>query len=190
MNYLTKSEYFKLIKKKKMLEIQGLSLKNNAESEYHKLLEYEIILEKKIFYDNRSQYIHLIKNYIDGEINCYAFQWDFFELYQNHLAISDNLIENFNQSSSITFYTDSKVEHFSSLINEIVGLCEFLDEGVTPEKFDKEIKKIYNNMQKYVLTTSSIYYNTERKYEELISSSFKFLEINLGLSILLLLSRH
>lgn len=175
MNYLTKSRFFELIDQGEMIY--------DKKSEYRELLDYQIILQDQIFYANRFQYINLIKNYIDGGINCYAFQWDFFELHQEHMKIFDNLIKNLNQSSSITFSTDSKIKHVSLLINEMVDFCEFLDEGVTEERFDKEIKKIYKDMQKYA---SSIHSNMEQEYENLVSSSFKFLGINLGLSILLL----
>ena len=65
-------------------------------SEYFELSSYRIILEEQVFYKNRFQYIDLIKKYIDGNINCYTFQWDFFDLYHNNGKILDKLIENLN----------------------------------------------------------------------------------------------
>lgn len=158
MKNLTKSCFLELVNKSKMVYAKETSFNHTNKSEYLELSNYEIILEQQIFYQNRSQYVNLIKDYIDGKINCYVFQWDFFELYQNHLEILDDLIENSNQYSSITFYTDSKIKHVSSLINDMVGFCEFLDEGVTEERFDEEIKKIYNDLQKYASLTLTIHY--------------------------------
>lgn len=161
MNYLTKSRYFELANKDKILNTKGISLKDENKSEYFELLDYDIVLEKQGFYENRFQYVDLIKKYIDGEINCYAFQWDFFDLYHDHLKILDNLKRNLNQSSSITFSIDSKMENFCSLVEHLVPLCEFLDEGVTEERFDREIKKIYSDMQNYAPLTSAIYNDFE-----------------------------
>lgn len=61
-------------------------------------------------------------------MNCYTFQWDFFDLYHDHMKISDKLIENLNQSgsnSNISFSKDSKAENFSLLLDELVPLLFF-----------------------------------------------------------------
>lgn len=161
MNYLTKSRYFELVNKDKFLDTKGISLKHENKSEYLELLDYDIVLSKQVFYENGFQYVDLINKYIDGEINCYAFQWDFFDLYYDHLEIFDNLKGNLNQSLSITFSMDSKMENFCSLVEDLIPLCEFLDDGVTEERFDREIKKIYSDMQKYAPSTSAIYNDFE-----------------------------
>ena len=154
MNHLTKSRYFELVNKAKMLKTQGFSLRQINELEYSELSKYEIILESQYFYENRLEYINLIKNYIGGKIYCYEFQWDFFALYHKHLEISENLTKNLTQSSEITFSTDPKIEKIALLIEDLVGISEFLGDGITPERFDLEIKKIYSEMQKYAPSTS------------------------------------
>ena len=154
MNHLTKSRYFELVNKAKMLKTQGFSLRQINELEYSELSKYEIILESQYFYENRLEYINLIKNYIGGKIYCYEFQWDFFNLYHKHLEISENLTKNLTQSSEITFSTDPKIEKIALLIEDLVGISEFLGDGITPERFDLEIKKIYSEMQKYAPSTS------------------------------------
>ena len=154
MNHLTKSRYFELLNKAKMLKTQGFSLRQINKSEHSELSKYEIILESQYFYENRLEYINLIKNYIDGKIYCYEFQWDFFNLYHKHLEISENLTKNLTQSSEITFSTDPKIEKIALLIEDLVGISEFLGDGITPERFDLEIKKIYSEMQKYAPSTS------------------------------------
>ena len=137
-----------------MLKTQGFSLRQINKSEHSELSKYEIILESQYFYENRLEYINLIKNYIDGKIYCYEFQWDFFNLYHKHLEISENLTKNLTQSSEITFSTDPKIEKIALLIEDLVGISEFLGDGITPERFDLEIKKIYSEMQKYAPSTS------------------------------------
>ena len=142
MNHLTKSRYLELLEKQKISKL------NN--SEQLEFSNYGIILETQWFYKNRSKYIDLIKTYIDGKINCYAFQWDFFSLYNDHLMSCETRSKNLNQYSTITFDFDLEMENFVSLVEDLVPLCEFLDEGVTPERFDQEIKKIYSEIQKYI----------------------------------------
>lgn len=151
MNNLTKSRYFELVAKDKNLEIKGSSLCSENKPEYYELVSYQIILSEQVFYANRFQYIDLIQKYIDGKINCYTFQWDFFDLYYNHLEIYDKLIENLNQSgisSNINFSKDSKKENFSLLVEEMVPLCNAFEDGLTEDRFDLEIKKIYSKMEK------------------------------------------
>lgn len=70
MNYLDKSRYFELVAKDKNLEIKGTSLYEENKSECLELLSYQIIVSEQVFYENRFQYIDLIKKYLDGEINC------------------------------------------------------------------------------------------------------------------------
>ena len=173
MDYLTKSRYFELIAKEKNLELKGTSLYWENKSEYFELKSYKIILEEQFFYENRFQYIQLIKKYIDEKINCYTFQWDFFDLYHSHLKISDESIENLNQSiisslnsienwsSNISFLKDSKMENFSSLLDDLVSLCNALDDGLIEDRFDLEIKKIYSNMQKFT-ESPSVFYDDSR----------------------------
>jgi hypothetical protein len=146
MDSLNKYRYFELVAKDEDLKIKGTSLYYENQSEYDELLSYKIILEEQVFYANRFQYTDLIKKYLDGQINCYTFQWDFFDLYHNHGEVYDKFIENVNQagiSSEISFSTNSK-KNFYLLINELIPMCNALDDGLTEARFDLEIKKIYS----------------------------------------------
>lgn len=154
---MNKTRYFELVAKEKALQAENSSLYDINKSEYSELTSYQTILQQQVFYDNRSQYIDLIQKCIDGEINCYAFQWDFFAIYYDHIKIYHKLIENLNQagiSSEISFYTDSKIKNFSLLIDELVPICEFLNEGLSERGFYRKMEKIYSNIQKYAESTS------------------------------------
>lgn len=151
MNDLKKSRYFELVAKEKDLETKGTSLYYENDSEYDELASYQIILEEQVFYENRFHYIDLIQKYLDGKINCYRLQWDFFDLYYNHLEIYDKLVEKINQSgisSNISFSKDSKKENFSLLVGKMVFLCDALSNDLREERFDREIKKIYSKIEK------------------------------------------
>ena len=75
----SKSRYFELVAKKKDLKTKGTSLYYENRADYIELLSYQTILEQQVFYENRFQYIDLIQKYLDGKINCYRLQWDFFD---------------------------------------------------------------------------------------------------------------
>lgn len=64
-------------------------------------------------------------------------QWDFFEIYHNDMKTLDELIKKVSRygiDSEINFHTDSKIENFSSLLNDqLVLMCDFLDDGLSEE---------------------------------------------------------
>lgn len=109
---MDKKRYFELLSKEKALRAKNLSLDKINKSEADELSSYKIILEEQVFYQNKSQYIDLIQKCIKGEINCWALQWNFFEIYYDDLEMSDKKIMSSNEDE-INFYTDSNIENFS-----------------------------------------------------------------------------
>ena len=173
MNYLNKSRYFELVNKNKILKTDGSSLYRENKAEYSELLSYDIILTKQVFYENRFQYIELIRKYFEGEINCYSFQWGFFDLYNDHLEIMDNIKNSLDESSVITFSSDSKMENFSSLVEELVPICDALDDSLTEERFHLEIQKIFDKIQQY---DDSVRHQILASLEGLENRSFSILK--------------
>jgi hypothetical protein len=128
-----------------------------------------IDLQKQIYYENRFQYIDLVKKCLDGEINCYALQWDFFEIYQNDMETLDKLIKKVSRygiDGEMNFYTDLNIENFSSLLDDkLLPMCEFLDDGLSEESFYHKLKQVYSEMLKYTESTSLIKNDNEvRKF--------------------------
>ncbi len=54
MNYLTKFRYLELVNKDKFLKTKRISLGHKNKSEYYEFLDYDIVLSKQVFYENRS----------------------------------------------------------------------------------------------------------------------------------------
>ena len=153
MNNLNKSRYFYLLTKDTNLRLKGSSLYRTNSSEYFELTSYYIILKQQVFYENRFQYINLIKNYLDDKINCSEFQVNFFELYQNHNEILDKLIETSRQSGpgfDISFSTDSKMKTFSLLVDKLVYPTDALGDGLKEETFAQRVKEIYSEIEKLI----------------------------------------
>lgn len=143
-----KKRYFELLLEEKALRAKGLWLGNINKLEADEFRAYKIILEKQVFYQNRSQYINLIQKCINDEINCWEVEWTFFELYSDDLKILEQKIMCSNEDE-ISFDTDSKIENFSLVLDELHSICELLDDLVTEENFYLRLKKIYSDIQKY-----------------------------------------
>ncbi len=162
---MNQTRFLELLRKEEVLESENKSLYEVEKSEYSELTSYRIVLQEQIYYENRFQYIDLVKKCLDGEINCYAFQWDFFEIYHNDIKTFDKLIKKVSQSgidSEMNFHTDSKIENFSSLLDDqLVPMCDFLDDGLSEESFYHKLEQVYFEMLKYTESTSVIFNDSE-----------------------------
>ena len=56
---------------------------------------------------------------------------------------------------------NSNIENFESLVDELLTICEFLENGLSEKEFDQQLKKIYLKIQKYV-ELPLINYNDEQ----------------------------
>ena len=157
---MNQTRFLELLRKEEILKSENKSLYEVNKSEYSELTAYQILLSQQMCYENRFQYIDLIEKCLDGEINCYAFQWDFFEISENEMETLDKWIKNVSRSGidgEINFHINSKIKNFSSLIdNELVAMCEFLDDGLSEERFYQKLKEVYSEMLKYTESTKVI----------------------------------
>ena len=124
---MNQTRFLELLRKEEVLQSENKSLYEVDKSEDSELAAYQILLSQQICYQNRFQYIDLVKKCLDGEINCYTLQWDFFGIYQNDMKTLDKLINKVSQygiDGEMNFHTNSKIENFSSLLDDqLVHLC-------------------------------------------------------------------
>ena len=157
---MKKNRYLELLAKKKIWNDKTDLLDTKNQIKYKELCDelvlYQIRLEQQVYYNNRFDYINLIQKFVNGEINCYRFQWDFFEIYYHHIVIYENL-----KPEDATFDMNSNIENFESLVDELLTICEFLENGLSEKEFDQQLKKIYLKIQKYV-ELPLINYNDEQ----------------------------
>ena len=157
---MNQTRFLELLRKEEVLKSENKSWYEVDKSEYSELTAYQILLSQQICYENRFQYIDLVKKCLDGKINCYAFQWDFFEISRNDMKTLDKLIKKVSRSGidgEMNFHTDSKIENFSSLIDDqLVPMCDFLDDGLSEESFYQKLEEVYSEMLKYTESTSVI----------------------------------
>jgi hypothetical protein len=101
----------------------------------------DLILRNQLQHENRFQYKNLLQNYMDSKINWSSFRSRFLDLSLDE----SRHVENANESWSIVFVSDSKLEIFGLLIDS-------LRESVlsaNKERFHQEIQKFYIDIQKY-----------------------------------------
>lgn len=154
-----------LLRKEEILKSENKSLYEVEKSEYAELTSYRIVLREQIYYQNRFQYVDLVKRCLDGEINCYALQWDFFEIYQNDNKILDKLIKKVSRygiDSEMKFHIDSKMKNFFSLLEDhLVPMSEFLDDCLREESFYHKLEQVYSEMLKHTESTPVIFNESE-----------------------------
>ena len=149
---MNQTRFLELLHKEEVLKLENKSLYRVNRLEFSELNSYIMILQQQIYYKNRFQYINLIKRCLDGEINCYRLQWDFFEMYQNDMKATDidkliKTVSKYEIDSEMNFDIDSKIENFSSLLDDqLVPICDFLDDGLSEENFYRELQQIYSEM--------------------------------------------
>jgi len=160
-----KTRYTELLKKEEILRNEETSLFNENREEDLELLSYGVILENQIYYNRKVEYISLVEEYLKylrenaGEDGARLFVWEFFKIFKKDnkaLKILEKEILEQGIQRLATFWIDPKSTEFSALINQIVGLCEFLTfdsedtYGITLDQFRDSIEKIFFKIQKYL----------------------------------------
>ena len=112
-------------------------------------LHYELRLSDQLFYNQRYQYLTLIKNYLRQKITAFDFVSEFRTLYQEEASQRNKL-----SKKQITINSNS--QGFSSIICDIFSYCDY---------YELEFDAVSQNY----------YMVDEKKFEALIQ--FSFLEI-------------
>ena len=157
-----KTRYIQLLKKEK--ELLDLGFNKNAK-EYRELLSYQIILENQVHYNNKSDYIFLLQEYLEyynentdekgaGEG---LFLWEFNTLFHadtKSLSVLEKEILEQGIDRLNTFSIDPKSPEFSDLIHDIFNICEALNpeaedrSEITFDEFRKYMEEIFFEIQK------------------------------------------
>jgi recombinational DNA repair ATPase RecF len=157
-----KIRYIELLKKEETFKNQEISLVDENPKERRELFSYKIILENQIYYNRKAEYIFLVEEYLRknaGEDGARLFVSEFFIIFKKDnkaLEILEQEILEQGIKRLATFCIDPKSTKFSALINQIVGLCEFLtfdpedSYGITLDQFRDSIEKIFFKIQKYL----------------------------------------
>ena len=154
-----KIRYIELLKKEEIFKNQKINFYKENPEEYEELSSYKIILENQIYYNQKDQYISLIKKYLKENAGEKTFVWDFFDIFRKNnedVKILEKDILEQGIKILTNFRIDSKSTGFSDFITQIITLCEsvtFSSEEpsrITSDQFRDSIENIFFKIQKYL----------------------------------------
>ena len=143
-----KKKYFELLELEKKYENQGKSLFEDDSDNYIKLLDYQVELQTHIYWQNRKEYVSIIKSCLNDVISADDFKYDFFALWREHGDALDTI--------EINFEPNPKSIGFDDIIEEIFSICEIFEPEANENQeynatwLKNSLKKIFLEMQKYL----------------------------------------
>jgi hypothetical protein len=109
------------------------------QDEYLELLSYRTIIRDQYFYQNRSKYLLIIKDFLEKKINTGTFSFRFNSLVSEdiHSKYYNLIQENLEELS--TFLIDFKSKGFYYLIDQMDKICDEIDPYRTePGTYDED----------------------------------------------------
>lgn len=157
---LNKTRYLELLEKNDTLKNQNISLIYENPLEHRELLEYQILVEGQIYFNNKTNYIKLIETHLNKIINetqTRQFFSQFREIFQDDnkklLEIENQILKDGRKRLDQLEIHPNSIS-FSDLTFQIVDCGENLTldpentYGITLSQFREIIKKNYLEMKK------------------------------------------
>jgi hypothetical protein len=157
---LNKTRYLELLEKNDTLKNQNISLIYENPLEHRELLEYQILVEGQIYFNNKTNYIKLIETHLNKIINetqTRQFFSQFREIFQDDnkklLEIENQILKDGRKILDQLEIHPNSIS-FSDLTFQIVDCGENLTldpentYGITLSQFHEIIKKNYLEMKK------------------------------------------
>ena len=96
-----------------------------------KFRTYAIMISDNVHWQKRTQYLKLMKSFINFEINGIEFTKDFMDLHNLNEAMIKEIKYNYNQLKTVLF--DSRAFGFSVLTSDLMINCDEFYSDLTPE---------------------------------------------------------
>lgn len=149
-------EYIQLLKKSEYLKKQEKTLEMEDKTKYLKLLRYGVQLSDYIHWKTKSQYLNLLKLFVNSKIDGSEFVKQYLEIFDSNEKIVGNLEKDFKRLASIQL--DPKSFGFSQWISEIELCCDEFYPDFEPQdkiefrfaKGDKELQVVLTNIIKQI----------------------------------------
>jgi hypothetical protein len=146
-NYQT---YCQLINKENQLRLEKKSLFETNPDSWDTLITHQALIENQVFFNNRVEYLTLLKRYKDKQINSLGVEFLFLKIYRKDLEFARNLQANLELLAN--FEISSASDGFSNIINQLFGVCELLSESenaLFERDFDLYIKEVISKFELY-----------------------------------------
>lgn len=107
-----RNKCLQLLKYSQYLNDQGKSLIDESEKKYMQLLDYARMQSDHIYWENRKQYLKVMKDFVNNRFSGIEFENKFFKMFRAYREGSKLLKTDFERLS--TFEPNSKSEGFSA----------------------------------------------------------------------------
>lgn len=151
MKVLFDVEYYKeLLEKEKKYERDPTI----ASPIFLELISYDAKVNRQISYERKEEYYSLISNYMNKQMTSEEFQSEFqsefHEMEKQDGATSRIILNDLEKLG--TFVIDLENTKFTDILGKISDICDLRrlyspEEGITEEKFQKNMTKFYAEMQ-------------------------------------------
>ena len=144
-------QYYQLIEEKEKYQNQKVNFFEKDRKNYLKLLEYQVIFENEVYFNQRQSYLELIENYLNHQCDAESFHVLFYQMWRQDRDQVKVFEQQFHHKKVPVLKINLKAESFSKLIDSIFNWGEIFTnaepDNINEEKFRKKIEKIFLEMQ-------------------------------------------
>ena len=131
--------------------------RDRSKNNLQKLINYNIIVESGIFWQSRQAYLNLLKDFSAKRIEAVDFRDKFFTLRIENMVKAEEICYQIEEGEKpiLNLYYNSKVEDFSSAINELYLEIDRYDSNL--ENDDQDLNNIVYNERELRLVVEEKY---------------------------------
>ena len=145
-----KTHYLELLQYSQDLESQGKSFWDEKEK-YLEFLRYRILLNDHFYYQEKDQYVSLLKDFIDRKIDGIEFETKFLKMFNEDGDRHELFQTDFEKLKN--FEPDPKSKGFSALLTTIFEDCDRFDPDpqedyeISEAELRDSVRKIFLEIQ-------------------------------------------
>lgn len=176
---------FNLSAYKELLELRDSGKIVFLDKNSLELLNYRASISRQILYDRKADYFLLIHEYLTRVITIYEFQSKLVEIEKEASRKATIILENSLELERFFLAEDS--DKFSNLVCEISQLCfDYYEDwdGTIKPMLEAELYHLVNNLYLQLQEAFPFENSNNQTYKHLVSRSFKFLILTVGLELL------
>lgn len=182
---------FNLSDYQKLLEMAENNKIVFLDDKFIKLLEYKCSISDQIAYERRVTYFLLIDKYLNQSISIHELEHTLKEMKENDIQQRNIILNDFQKLEN--FYISKDAYTLSDLVSTIYQIC--CDNNISWDKntkpmSDSELWHLINDCYLQLQKTFPFENFSNQAYKHLISRSFKFLILTLGLLQILFLNYY
>ena len=141
--------YIELLEYDRALKKEGTSLEEQDRNKYLKLLNYAVKLSDHIHWQQKNEYLNLMKNFVDSKIDGKQFVSQFDKLHRSNEATVKKLETNLKELTS--FEINPKSFGFSEWTSEIdLGCDEFYPDFQPQDQVEFAFARDEENLRTFV----------------------------------------